>query len=712
MSGIRSRLRHADDAIVDEWRQLRATDDPWEWVASVVTRRPGVILLVTLTALSIPLLALPTLNLDHDTLGQLPQDAESVTGFKALSEHIPEGELEPIVLILDTDGTEIWDQEVFHALGRMSENLKLLPGVSSVRSAAMPTNGETPDEVDEEQNEDIGALADGIEEAAQGAREIEDGVGELLAGLEEMEARLPELVDGLDEAEDGTAQLRAGATEARDGVREMRAGVGEMRNGLRELRDGLVEARDGAAQLRDEVAAPSEEHVRRGYAALEGMTVGRTDPMYEQARREFGEVYARLTGEFPPGHPRSGQQVDPEYDGLTAALDELADGLDEAVDGVRQLEEGAAELYAALGELETGLTEMIDGLGELEEGLGEAADGTRELLAGVQEMRAGVADQLLPGVRELAEGLEEGAREVRRADFDLLIGIEGPGPFLITVGMLEADPGLREDLDFFVGNGGTRTRIFIGTVEASYTDLAMATVDEIVEVAQFSLNGSPVDGIEILPTGPTAFLSEMDDIATSDFWLIVAAVVIGIFLVLALLLRCLVAPLYMVVSVLFSFLVALSLGTIVFQHVLGHDGLAWYLPAFLFVLLVALGIDYSIFLMSRVREEANRRGTIEAVAYGIRLTGHVITSAGLILAGTFGALMVAPLTPLAQIGFTVAIGILIDTFIVRSFIVPSAAVLIGRWNWWPSRRAYEEPETGEVVSESSPEPVSTTAGRS
>lgn len=700
------RAERLDDAALRSWRRLRAADSPWEWVAGIVTHHPVTVLVVTLAVLSIPLLALPTLELDHDTLAQLPPDAESVRGFEALRRHIASGELEPIVVIIDSGTTEVWEPAALHALGIMSENVKRLEGVSSVRSVAMPTDGELPAEVEEGFADDFDELAAGIDEAAGGAREIEDGVVELRDALAEIDRRLPELVEGLRDAATGAGELGDGVREARQGVRELgrgvaeaRGGVREMRGGAGELRDGIATARDGARDLRDEVAEPSEAAVRRGYTALESMTVGRTDPQYGTAREEFGEVYARLTGEYPPGHPRAGQRVDEDYEGLTAALDELAGGLDDAVAGIDQLDAALADLDDGLGQLDAGLSRLgagldriVSGLDELGAGLTDATAGAEELDAGTSEMLDGVDGELLPGVRELADGLEEGADQVDASPLELLLPGAGPAPFMITPGLLEAEPDVRDELGFFVADDPTRTRIFIGTAAASYSDSAMATVDEIVAVIEMSLNDSPLEDARVLPTGSTAFLSEMDEVASADFRLIVVAVLIGVFVVLALLLRSLVAPLYMTASVVFSFLVALGLVTAVFQGLLDQDGLAWYLPPFLFVLLVALGIDYSIFLMSRVREEAGRRPTVPAVAFGLRSTGHVITSAGVILAGTFGALMAAPLVPLQQIGFAVAIGILLDTFVVRSFMVPSAAVLLGRWNWWPSRRARPEAE--------------------
>jgi RND superfamily putative drug exporter len=176
-------------------------------------------------------------------------------------------------------------------------------------------------------------------------------------------------------------------------------------------------------------------------------------------------------------------------------------------------------------------------------------------------------------------------------------------------------------------------------------------------------------------------------VTASDTRVIVIAVTLGVFLVLVLLLRSFLAPLYLVLTVLLSFVATLGLTSLVFQRVLGEDGLVWWLPLFLFVTLVALGADYNIFLMGRIREEAHKMDTRHAVATGLAATGHVITSAGLILAGTFAALMAAPFQGMVQLGFAATTGLLIDTFVVRSLMVPSIAVLAGSASWWPSARA-------------------------
>ena len=145
------------------------------------------------------------------------------------------------------------------------------------------------------------------------------------------------------------------------------------------------------------------------------------------------------------------------------------------------------------------------------------------------------------------------------------------------------------------------------------------------------------------------------------------------------------APLYLVGSVLLSFGTTMGVATLIFQGILGQDGLNYLVPLIVFVLLVALGSDYNIFLMSRVREESASRDLRSGITIASARTGTVITSAGIILAGTFAAMIVAPLQVLQQVGLTVALGVLIDTLIVRSLLIPALTAFIGERAWWPSR---------------------------
>ena len=198
-------------------------------------------------------------------------------------------------------------------------------------------------------------------------------------------------------------------------------------------------------------------------------------------------------------------------------------------------------------------------------------------------------------------------------------------------------------------------------------------------------------GETALVGGVTAENYDTTETLRSDARLIVPLILVLILLILAVLLRAVVAPLYLVATVVLSYAFALGASTLIFTELMNQPDTDPSIPTFAFIFLVSLGIDYNIFLISRIREEAGHQETKEAVITGLERTGGVITSAGLILAGTFCALMSLPLEALFQLGFTVAFGLLVDTFVVRTVLVPSIAFQLGERNWWPSRIAHDDP---------------------
>lgn len=191
-------------------------------------------------------------------------------------------------------------------------------------------------------------------------------------------------------------------------------------------------------------------------------------------------------------------------------------------------------------------------------------------------------------------------------------------------------------------------------------------------------------GEDVLVGGQTAMSLDVLDASNRDLRTIIPAILIVIFVVLALLLRSLVAPLILVVANVVSFAATMGVAAIVFNHVLDFPGSDPSTPLYGFVFLVALGIDYSIFLMTRVREEAAVQGTRRGVLVGLAVTGGVITSAGVVLASTFSALAVLPILFLVQIAFIVAFGVLLDTLVVRSLLVPALSHDIGKRVWAPN----------------------------
>ncbi len=224
-----------------------------------------------------------------------------------------------------------------------------------------------------------------------------------------------------------------------------------------------------------------------------------------------------------------------------------------------------------------------------------------------------------------------------------------------------------------------------GNVQIQVTPTAASDSDaaeQAVRDVRTALHALP-DGAKILVGGNTAI--QLDTVTTSnhDLKIIIPAILIAVLLVLILLLRALVAPLLVVGATVLSFGTALGVSALMFNHVFDFPGADPAVPLFAFVFLVALGVDYSIFLMTRAREEVAVRGPRDGVLRALRVTGGVITSAGIVLAATFAALAVIPILFLAQIAFIVAFGVLLDTLVVRTLLVPALAYDLGKKIWWP-----------------------------
>ena len=219
-------------------------------------------------------------------------------------------------------------------------------------------------------------------------------------------------------------------------------------------------------------------------------------------------------------------------------------------------------------------------------------------------------------------------------------------------------------------------------LQATLTDAADSpAAEQTVRAVRADLAAQELDA---LVGGVTATSIDTNDTSAHDRALIIPVVLVVIVLILMLLLRAILAPVLLILTTVLSFGTAMGISALMFDHVFDFPGADPAVPLFGFVFLVALGIDYNIFLMTRVREESLAHGTREGVVRGLAVTGGVITSAGMVLAATFAALGVIPILFLAQIAFIVAFGVLLDTFVVRTLLVPALALDLGKVIWWPS----------------------------
>lgn len=274
---------------------------------------------------------------------------------------------------------------------------------------------------------------------------------------------------------------------------------------------------------------------------------------------------------------------------------------------------------------------------------------------------------------------------------------------------LETIEGITRISGYLRPNGYPETRRLclcdISSAEAFYENMRFVSDDNSTLNIQIIINNDPyslkgqriiteirntlenikLSGYDFYVGGETSVALDTKKSIDRDMTLLGPIILLAIFLILIILLKSLIAPFYLLISVIISYTATFGIAIFFFQYIFGHSGVAYANAVWMFIFLVALGADYNIYVMYRIKESTRSLGIIEGIKDAIGQTGGVVTSAGIILAGTFSILTTLPLRDLFQLGFAVSIGVLIDTFVVRAFLVPSIAVLLKDKNWWPNK---------------------------
>jgi RND superfamily putative drug exporter len=611
----------------------------WAALARGITRRPAAVSAIVLVALGLPLLALNSMRDNFDQLRELPATADSRQGFDLVAQHFDRGQLFPLNVVVDAPSADLSSPESLARIRATEDKLAAITGVAKVQSIVAPSgDGVTPDGF--RPSAQLNSLADSL------AKPTTDAVAALgalakpdgLAGVDGAVA----YVDALNAGYPGLA-IDPSFTTMRTDLADYRAALAALQDGLRVRTqlDGLVSGLTAAAAGGG--TSDPAKLLQLG-TALQGYL------------RELATAYPEVT-------------ADPGFQGSVAALTALSRGIDPAV---------FMQLVGSMNGL-AGTFESRPDAFLVTTSLPASAEG--------QHVQAQLADlkARLPGeIRAVSSSI------VARADYFLPTTLTGDAATQVT-----------QVRQAYLSVKGDVSRMYVVLADEAYSSAAFDTVARLRQAlaAEPALYGADA---HVYVGGTTAEYHDVQRILGSDFQRVAIITVIGVFLVLVLLLRALVAPVYLVLTVLLSCGSSIGIATILFQDVLGHPGVNYFLPLLVFVLLVALGSDYNIFLMSRVREESDRRGVTDGIRVASARTGTVITSAGIILAGTFAALTTAPLTIMFQVGTAVALGVLVDTFIVRSLLVPAITAVLGDWAWWPFGRrrglGTKEPASGSTKS--------------
>jgi putative drug exporter of the RND superfamily len=370
--------------------------------------------------------------------------------------------------------------------------------------------------------------------------------------------------------------------------------------------------------------------------------------------------------------------ADAHDSGALANVEDLSKQL-QSTDGSQSLEATTDKLKGMLAQV-TGSVQLLGGgigglsskLATLQNGAGQLADGSRKLADAVK--------LLVDQTKQMGAGLNDASGFLT----GMKTGASAPpmAGFYIPPQAFSRDE-FKRVAAIFISPDGHGARYLVQTKLNPFSTAAMDQVNSILDTAHSAQPNTTLADAKVSMVGITVGLRDTRDYYNQDFEFIIVTTVAIVFLILIGLLRALVAPLYLICSVVLSYLSALGIGVLVFQLILGQE-LHWTVPGLAFIILVAVGADYNLLLISRIRDESPhgiRLGVIRTVG----ATGGVITAAGLIFAASMFGLLFGSISMMVQTGFVLGTGLLLDTFLVRTVTVPAIATLVGEANWWPSK---------------------------
>ena len=626
----------------------------WRRSGIHIVRRPKTHLVASLIVLAILASCASLARYNYDDRKTLPGSVESAAGYAAMARHFPLDSLIPEYIFIQSPH-DLRTPKALADLEEMARRVSQLPDVAMVRGITRP-------------------MGESLEQAGLAYQ-----AGEVGSKLNDASQQINGHTNDLNMLTNGADQLANSLGDVRNQVGQAVVGVRGLVDALTFLQnqfggDKTFNDIDNAAKLVSNMQALGETlgvniadvNDAVGWAgpiltAVDASPICAADPDCVDSRSQLQRlVAARDSGAFDK-------------------LADLARQL-QSTQGTETLESTAQRLRQALNTVANAMRSLVGSdpgglpsrLATLQQGANQLADGSRRLADGVQ--------QLVDQTKKMGAGLGDASGFLLEMKYDA--SSPPMAGFYIPPQVLTQDD-FRKAAGIFISPDGHAARYLVQTKLDPFSVAAMDQVNSITDTARKAQPNTALADAKISMAGMSVGLRDIRNYYDHDMRFIVVATVIIVLLILIALLRAIVAPLYLICSVVISYLSALGIGVIVFQFIFGQE-LHWSVPGLTFIILVAVGADYNMLLISRIRDESPH-GVRFGVIRTVRLTGGVITSAGLIFAASMFGLLFASISMMIQAGFVLGMGILLDTFLVRTVTVPAIAAIVGRANWWPSR---------------------------
>ncbi|MCM3389608.1 MMPL family transporter [Ureibacillus chungkukjangi] len=666
----------------------------WLFLSKHSFFRP-IVALVLVAAISVPFIIKYSGELNYNDLVEISDDYESKQAINVIENHFPSGFSSPTTLVIKSEDS-LATQKGLQDIDQLAEVISNIDGVSKVLSVTRPAGEKIEDLYIQDQtntlNEGLGSAQEGLGTINEGLSEAEDKLGavdqnsfdsvqQLIDGTSSMEQGVGQLGDALNQVAQGFENGANGATELATGLNTLKQSIEELSDGATRLQQGYGELENGFSAF-SELFTTVENAIAssaQGYAAIEqsmnalvqsnpelasDVNVQTVIGTAKGAQAQLAQLEAKLI------------ELTPQYNGAVASLHEantafsqITNGLQQVEAGVGQLQTGANTLATGLQSGEAGVNEISSKTGELKTGLSTVNDGQKQLQDGLatlqdkmQQLQDGLAKST-DGLTEISDGLldaQDYLGEVSSSDSNRI--------FYIPQEVLDGEE-FEESLNMYMSNDRTMTKMTIILDVNPYSKEAMAIIKDIDEQIKATAKNASLSDAEIALGGKSTANVDLQQISSDDFTRTIVIMMIGIALVLVFITRSIWQPIIIIGSLILAYYTSLGLAELLSEAVLGQSILSWNVPFFSFIMIVTLGVDYSIFLMMRYHEVKDQGsvGIIDASKH----IGGVVLSAALILGGTFAALIPSGIITLMQVAILVLIGLVLLSFLMLPVFMPA-----------------------------------------
>ncbi len=667
----------------------------WEAVTSASVKHPAISLAVV-SAILIPVILFNSATLSFDSLKDLSSDTPSVKGFNLIADKFGRGKAMPTTIVIENKNP-MDNNEALSVIDTLTNKLKMVKGVEQVSSVTQPkgepienfyTNSQTRTVIDglSSANDGVGKINDGLKQIDSkltspdfsGVKDLSIGTGSLENGIGAVSSGLKKINAGIDQGANGADQLSAG-------ISQLKTGVTSINSGLQSISDNMTTVQKGYVSLGQGYKAMPECLAQ--IKAVVGMMNASVSMIDKKLPNDADVATLKvLLGKLSGGVDALTTGLNTangNYDSLTSGLDKLNGGLktittstspeSPLVQGINALEKGEAGLAAGLRQGSAGQKTVIDSLLQLQAGAAKIKTGQEALYTGLSTLSSGMTE-LKDGINKSSDGLSSIYDGINKTNDFLTQLTNTKGFYIPNEAFGTAD--LEKMFDVYLSEDRKIAKITVNLDSDPYSAESIQLIDELSGIVKTELQGTVLSDASFGLTGPTAHTNDLNKIASHDIVFTQIIVLICIFILLVLVIRAFWIPVYIVGSLLVAYYSALSvtafLATRLFPEM---DGLSWNVPFFSFVVIAALGVDYSIFLMARFNEYPNQNPK-DAIIMAAKNTGGVVISAAIILAGTFATLYPSNLHVLMELSICVVTGLVLLSTILLPIVIP-ALISIG-----------------------------------